>query len=122
MLDLITVAYRAIAEEISGRNQSYGGMLSDYPLREFLKEVQAIFTEENVHYEVDVRGGVHHEYDKEFARSKAATIDTLRRARYANILDAFNRSMEELGKSEPDRKHAKIDALIGEEGSSQAGS
>jgi hypothetical protein len=93
LLCLVTVAYRFFAQ------QSYvGEMLS----RNWLRGVEQIFAEENLHYRVDARGGVHFRFDEEFARATAAAISILQKQRYANSLDAFSRSLTALAEWPPD--------------------
>lgn len=101
VLDLITVAHNSIYETFD-----YRGERQTREAESFRKEVDQIFDEENVQYVTDKLGGVHYRHDEEFARSRIATIAALEDARYANVLDAFNRGMQELGQPTPDGKHA----------------
>jgi hypothetical protein len=95
VLCFVTVAYCHLAK------QSYvGSTLSE----NWLREVQRIFTEENLHYRVDRKGGVHFHPDQEFARATASAI--LQQSRYANSLDAFNKSMAAFAESLPNGKDA----------------
>jgi hypothetical protein len=55
----------------------------------WLQEAGRIFAEENVHYSVDDKGGVHFRFDEEFARGNVATIAALQTPRYANARAAF---------------------------------
>jgi hypothetical protein len=68
--------------------------------------VQHIFQEENLHYRVDDRGGVHFSFDAECDRSIAATIAALQGARYKAALTNFEGAMGALGKGPPDGKAA----------------
>jgi hypothetical protein len=68
-------------------------------------DVEKIFSEENIHYEVDSKGGVHFRFDKEFAQVTAAAISILQKPRYANSLDAFNKALAALAQG-PDGKGA----------------
>jgi hypothetical protein len=97
VLDFVTVAYRYLAR------QQYTGEARS---RQWLRDVQRIFVEENVHYRVDARGGVHFHFDEEFARVTAAAISLLQSPRYANSLDAFNKSLAALAEAPPDGKTA----------------
>ena len=97
LLCLVTVAYRFLAR------QSYVG---DMESRNWLRGIQQIFAEENVHYRVDAKGGVHFRFDEEFARATAAAISILEKQRYANSLDAFKRSLAALAEGPPDGKGA----------------
>ena len=107
LLCLVTVGYRFLAR------QSYVG---DTQSRNWLRGVQKIFAEENVHYCVDAKGGVHFRFDEEFARISAAAISTLEKQRYANSLDAFNRSLAALAEGPPDGKGAIRAAFTAAEG------
>lgn len=101
VLDLVTIAFK----HVRSQRDRYGHT-KDQEAVAFRDEVREIFADENLHFEVDDSGGVHYKHDEEFARSKAASIAALQDARYANALDAFTRSMDELGKASPDGKHA----------------
>jgi hypothetical protein len=104
VLDIVTIAHGQIVhEEVQARSQ-YG--ISRDAARKFLVEVQEIFNEENVHYQVDVQGGVHHKLDAAFAVQKAATIASLQGQRYDNARHEFDRAMEEIAKPVPNGKHA----------------
>ena len=72
----------------------------------WIVEVRRIFREENVHYTVDDAGGVHFQYDEQFAKDRAAAIESLHADRYANALDAFNGAMSALSNAPPDGKSA----------------
>jgi hypothetical protein len=69
--------------------------------------IQRIFSEENIHYRVDGRGGVvHFQFDQEFTHTTRAAISILERARYANSLDAFNKALAALAEAPPDGRAA----------------
>jgi hypothetical protein len=70
------------------------------------REVQRIFEEENVHYRVDERGGVHFHLDAQFAGDRAATIAALQDSRYRATLTYFEDGMAALAKAPPDSKGA----------------
>lgn len=97
VLDAITLTYSAI---VNGRFTSKND--ADH----FRQNVQRIFDEENVHYQLDASAGVHFRVDEEFARSGSATIAALQTARYANSLDAFERGLACLTELPPDGKNA----------------
>ena len=78
VLDLVTVAYRFLQTKRSR------GMYDPGSPERWRDSVREIFAEENVHYTVDDRGGVHFKYDEEFARNTAAAIAALQSPRYAN--------------------------------------
>jgi hypothetical protein len=86
-----------------------GALLGWFPTREWerwCREVQRIFKEENVHYRVDERGGVHFRFDGEFEYNRAVTITALQGPRYRAALTAFEEGMAALAKVLPDGKAA----------------
>ena len=95
VLDAITIAFRLISER------------DGFPLaHQWAQEIDEIFREENVHYRVDDRGGVHFRFDPEFARSTGASVAALQDPRYANALHAFEGGQAFLSKAPPDGKGA----------------
>jgi hypothetical protein len=96
VLSLVTVAYRLLRA-----GDARGGMTMLW-----LRSVQTIYQEENVHYRVDDEGGVRFHFDEEFAHNRASAIATLQPARYANALHAFESGMTELRKTPPNGKGA----------------
>src|SRR5258708_34935858 len=68
--------------------------------------VRRIFEEQNVHYTVDGDGGVHFQFDEQFAKDRAAAIESLQGDRYANARNAFDGGMEAFSKAPPDGKNA----------------
>jgi hypothetical protein len=100
VLDLITIAHHFLVRK------RQRGMRDPGAPGQWIGEVNNIFTEENVHYTVDERGGVHFKFDDEFARNAAATIAALRDPRYANALDSYEKSMVALSQAQPDGKTA----------------
>jgi hypothetical protein len=100
LLDLVTVAFKQL--KLTQRTGCYE---ADAEVR-WVLEVRRIFSEENVHYTVDDRGGVLFLIDDEFARNSAAAISALQRPRYANALHAFDGGMEALAQAPPDGKNA----------------
>lgn len=107
VLDLITLAYRQLL--IEKKASRY--VKADYE-RQWVAEVNRVLMEENVHYEVDDRGGVHFCYDEEFSRNSAATISALTSIRYANVLNSYNDAMTRLAAAPPQAKEA-IRSLFG---------
>ena len=77
LLCLVTVAYRLLVQQAGGQF---------FP-QNWVRGVEKIFAEENVHYSVDAKGGVHFRFDEEFARVTAEAISILTKQRYANSLD-----------------------------------
>ena len=57
-----------------------------------VRAVGDIFTEENLHYEVDDQGGVHLSVDQEFERNRASTLAGLGAPRYVNVAQNFEAS------------------------------
>jgi hypothetical protein len=91
LLDFVTLAYGYFGSSTATR---------------WCQEVRRIFEEENVHYTVDDRGGVHFKIDAEFEHNRAATIACLQDARYRNALNEFEGAMAALAKAPPDGKLA----------------
>lgn len=110
-LDIVTVACRHL--EAAARSSRFTGI--DAPGR-WCSEVQRIFQEENVHYRVDKRGGVHFRFDTEFENNRAATIASLQSARYRAALTAFEGGMAALAKAPPDGKAAIRETFAAAEG------
>jgi hypothetical protein len=97
VLDLVTVAYQYL------RGLQYVG---ETRARQWLLGVAEILKDENIHYAVDQRAGVHFSFDQEFARTSASAIGALGAPRYANSRDAFERSLKALAEAPPDGKSA----------------
>jgi hypothetical protein len=100
VLDLVTVAYRFLkGKEAKG--------LRDWRAPDrWTQEVQRIFTEENLHYRVDDKGGVHFSFDAEFAFNTAAALASLRSDRFRNARASYEGAMAELAKAPPNGKDA----------------
>jgi hypothetical protein len=98
VLDLVTVAYRFLEQRLRT------GFFQMAAPDRWLTGVQEIFDEENVHYTVDDRGGVHFKFDKEFAANAAAAIAALQSPRYANARDNHEKSLAALSAVPPDGK------------------
>ncbi len=74
---------------------------------QWLNGIGRIFREENVHYSLDAKGGVHLAVDKAFAVTQAAAIAALQGERYAPALDAFQSAFKVFTDSgEPNGKTA----------------
>jgi hypothetical protein len=97
ILDLVTVGYDYLLD---------GSYHSSYHADRWRDGVQRIFSEENIHYRVDGQGGVHFQFDREFAHATAAAISILQPARYANSLGAFNKALAALAEAPLDGKGA----------------
>ena len=93
----MTLAYREL------REQTYVGQRHS---ERWVQKVERIFSEENVRFRVDRKGGVHPKVDEEFERGSIAAISILQPSRYANSLDAFHKSLAALAESPPDGKEA----------------
>ena len=100
VLDLVTIVYRELVTQANERGYAH------HMARDWLQEVQRIFSEENVHYRVDTQGGVHFHFDEEFAHNQAATIAALNGSRYANALHSFEGALAALSQAPPDGKAA----------------
>jgi hypothetical protein len=97
ILDAVTVGYDHLLDR---------SFHSTYDADKWLNGVQRIFCEENIHYRVDSRGGVHFQFDREFTHTTAAAICILQPSRYVNSLDAFDRALAALAEAPPDGKGA----------------
>jgi hypothetical protein len=91
VLDLVTVAHGVLGEQLIG---TYRDRAQEW----WVKQVNPIFAEENVHFRVDARGGVHPYPDEEYARSRGATIAALQSSRYQNVLAEFEAGSDSIGK------------------------
>jgi hypothetical protein len=83
---------------------------------DWVRDVRVVLRDENVHYTVDDRGGVHYAVDEEFARNKAATIAALQANRYENALHAFEGGMTALSSIPIDCKGAIRGVFLSAEG------
>jgi len=72
----------------------------------------AISGEENVHYRVDQKGGVHLAVDQEFEANRVATLAHLEAPRYANVARNFDEAHDRLSEVPPQGKNA-IRAIFG---------
>jgi hypothetical protein len=100
VLDLVTVAFQ---ELLRTRRVAFREFEAE---KRWVREIQRIFSEENLSYSVDDLGGVHFRADAEFAHNSEATIAALRAPRYANALHAFEAGISALSQSTPDGKSA----------------
>lgn len=100
LLDAVTVGYRLLIQK--ARSDRYGQTKP----RDWLVNVQSIFDEENVCYEVDDSGGVHLRVDDEFERTRASTIAALNGSRYSNVLAEFERADSAFVETLPNGKGA----------------
>jgi hypothetical protein len=100
LLDLVTLVYRFLNLK-KGR-----GMFNPSASKLWCTQVNVIFVEENIHYQVDEYGGVHPRVDVEFEHNRAATIACLATPRYRNTLANFDAGMAALAKAPPDGKTA----------------
>jgi len=96
VLDTVTLAYRALASVPFTENRE----------RHFVRSVNAIFRDENVHYTVDEKGGVHFAIDKTFTANQTATLARLGLPRYANVRANFKQVDAALSDVPPDGKNA----------------
>jgi hypothetical protein len=94
LLDLMTVAADYL--------KNWHGPVRD----EWIRTVDRIFREENVHYRIEREGGVRFYIDEAFARSRASVIAALAEQRYANVLAEFEKGMGALAQAPPDGKGA----------------
>src|SRR5262249_36805027 len=104
VLDIVTIGYQFLVEQ--ARTDAYGRFRHRNYAQEWIAGVRRIFQEESVHYTVDAAGGVHFQFDEQFAKGRAATIASLQGERYANARHAFDGAMEAFSKAPPDGKTA----------------
>ena len=78
----------------------------------WVREVSAIFGEENVYYRVDQKGSVHLAVDQEFEANRVATLAHLEAPRYANVARNFDEAHDRLSEVPPQGKNA-IRAIFG---------
>jgi hypothetical protein len=110
VLDFVTVAFRhlegigVVYDTDTPSQAQWRESRRAENARRWVQEVRRILAEENVHYIVDDRGGVHFHYDEEFARNRAAAVAALQSNRYVNALHAFEGGMAALAKAPPDGK------------------
>lgn len=100
LLDSVTIAYRLLSR--GARSERYSLVKPN----EWLISVQRIFAEENIHYTVDNRGGVHFTFDREFDENRASAIAALNSPRYANVLAEFEQVDVRLTEVPPNGKGA----------------
>ncbi|TPN40041.1 hypothetical protein FKO01_02275 [Mesorhizobium sp. B2-3-3] len=73
-------------------------------LAEFISEARRIFSEEQVRYRIDDRGGVHFAVDSEFERMRVSTVAELALPRYQGVKSLFEGAFSALDKTPPDGK------------------
>lgn len=86
------------------------------PRDEWIKTVDRIFREENVHYRIEPGGGVRFYVDEAFAQTRASVVAALADPRYANVLAEFEKGMGALAQAPPDGKGAIRATFISIEG------
>lgn len=104
---------RNVLDVITLRYQNFGlsyydstGEMTEEAQKLFLNEARRIFREEQVHYVIDDKGGVHFSVDAEFANVRASTIAALSSARYNGARQSFEDAHKALDKMPPDGKAA----------------
>lgn len=73
-------------------------------LEDFISEARRIFSDEQVRYRIDERGGVHFAIDSEFERMRISTVTELALPRYQGVRDLFEGAFNALDKTPPDGK------------------
>ncbi|MBS7588271.1 hypothetical protein KHC24_13105 [Ancylobacter defluvii] len=107
VLDIVTIYYNDI-----GRWDDVNG---DHRKLAFINNVRRIFSEENVRYRVDDKGGVHFSVDSEFEHSRISVISSLAASRYASALQSYENAMLCLDAVPPDGKGAIRSAFFAAE-------
>jgi hypothetical protein len=75
-------------------------------LGQWVRLVKEIFNEENVHYRLDERGGVHFAIDAEFEHNQACAIAALQGSRYGAARAHFEAGQKALDASSPQTREA----------------
>ena len=83
----------------------WGAGETDYAMT-LVNGVVAIFSEENVSYRIDDKGGVHLAVDTEFEHNRASAIKALGSNRYAAVIAALEEAHSTLDGVPPDTKFA----------------
>jgi hypothetical protein len=109
-LDIITVAYRYLVARMRT------GIYDTGAPKRFLEDAARILREENVAYEVDQFGGVHHLVDAEFDANRQATIAALSASRYDNVRDGVERAKAAFSEVPPNGKGAVRNTFASAEG------
>jgi hypothetical protein len=98
VLDLITVTAAYLRERPVGNGELMA--------RKWVADINRIFREENVHYQVEPKGGTRFYIDEAFSQARTATIAALSVPRYANAVAEFEKGMAALATAPPDGKGA----------------
>lgn len=72
----------------------------------YINEARQIFTEEQVRYSIDDKGGVHFTVDQAFEKTRIAAVAALGLARYAGVREALDKAYAALDQTPPDGKAA----------------
>lgn len=110
VLDTITVAHHHLVARVRS------GMYDPGASEKLRKEVERIFAEENVGYQIDPQGGIHPLVDAEFDANRRATISALRGTRYANVLNGVEKAQGSLSEIPPDGKDGIRNTFAAAEG------
>jgi hypothetical protein len=105
VLNLITIVWRFIQENVTHWDPQLRRNVSALA-QDWLEFVRRAMREENLHYTVDEKCGVHYAVDQEFEHNRAATLRVLAAPRYSNARAAFEAAYTHLGSTPPDTKAA----------------
>jgi hypothetical protein len=72
----------------------------------WIEFVQRVFDEENIHYKIDEKGGVHYLVDEEFERNRSATLFALEDERYKAVRTAYDSAFAGLDPTNTNSKDA----------------
>lgn len=108
VLDLITVAWQFLDKK--------GRYYEPSSKEKWIVAINEIFAEENVHYRVDARGGVHFAFDQEFEQNSTSTIKALGTPRYENARRHFENALRCLSEGPPNTLGAIRSTFFATEG------
>ncbi|TAY25176.1 hypothetical protein ELH93_34335 [Rhizobium leguminosarum] len=100
VLDFVTVACDCI--RLSARDQH---RVKDY-IANLVSTVDRIFSEEQMGYRVDAKGGVHYAVDQDFENGRVSAITALGQARYNGVRSLYQDAFAALDGETPDGKSA----------------
>lgn len=107
VLDSITTIYSAISHYDDKRRAQKQKL--------FLENCRRIFSEEQVRYRIDDKGGVHFAVDQEFEAVRISTISGLGASRYNGVRALYDEAFAALDRTPPDGKAALRSAFFATE-------
>lgn len=88
-----------------------------YPraLKSWINSVQSAFDKQNLNYEIDEKGGVHHRIDAAYLHSKSLTLACLAGVNFAAAHEEIEKAFYFLTQIPPDNKMAVVNAFLAAE-------